>query len=48
MAGFTTLDVADEAELGVAGRGPDQAGVLAADADRDRAVDVDGRHDRAG
>ena len=36
-------DVADEAELGVAGDGADQPGVLAADADGVVAVEVDGR-----
>ena len=42
------LDVADEAELGVAGRGADQPGVLAADADRVGAVDVDRARRSAG
>ena len=37
------VDVADEAELGVAGGGPDQPGVLAADADGVVAVQVDRR-----
>ena len=37
-------DVADEAQLGVARRGADQPGVLPADADGVRAVEVDGRH----
>ena len=41
-------DVADEAELGVAGDGPDQPGVLAADADGVVAVQVDRRRRAAG
>ena len=41
------LDVADEAERGVPGRGGDQVGVLARQPDRQRAVHVDGRHDLA-
>ena len=42
-AGVDGVDVADEAELGVAGRRLDQPGVLAADADGVVAVEVDGR-----
>ena len=42
-AGVDALDVADEPELGVAGDGLDQPGVLAADADRVVAVQVDRR-----
>ncbi len=38
--------VADEAQLRLAGRGPQQPGILAADAHRDRREHVDGRHDR--
>ena len=33
IVGLIDVDVADEAELGVAGRGADQAGVLAGHAD---------------
>ena len=45
IAGLIAVDVADEPELGVAGDGLDQPGVLAADADRVVAVEVDGRHE---
>ena len=43
--GLTRRHVADVAELGRALGRQDQAGVLAGDADGDRAVDVDGRDD---
>ena len=47
IAGFTFFDVADEAELGVAQAGLDQPGVLAREADGERAVGVDGGDDVA-
>ena len=40
-------DVADVAELGVAGGGGDETGVLTREADRDRSVDVDDADDVA-
>ena len=47
MAGFTALDVADEAQLGVARRRRCMRPASSPlDADGERAVDVDGRHDR--
>ncbi len=44
-SGSTSGDVAHEAEIGVAGGAPDEAGVLAGNTDRQRPVDVDGGHD---
>ena len=45
--GVHRVDVADEPEIGMACRREDQPGVLAAEPDRERTVDVDRRHDVA-
>ena len=47
IAGFTRVDVADEAEVGVRAVASDEPGVLAAQPDGERAVHVDRRDDVA-